>query len=79
MRCSRTNLAEHYHDPKCDVRLCSDCLLYSMQVTTDKERPVMLACQKGHALSYLKEEDIEEVCCQCQKTKYIKLLCIHCE
>lgn len=51
-----------------------------MNVTTDRERPVVLTCNQNHTLNYLKEvEEYHDVCCQCMKRKYIRLACISCE
>jgi hypothetical protein len=78
MRCGQAK-GEYHFDHGCGVRLCEDCMVYCMTVTTDKERPVTLTCDKNHVLNYLtEEEDYEDTCCKCAKEKPIKLACIHC-
>jgi hypothetical protein len=51
-----------------------------MRVTTDKERPVLLKCDKNHVLMYIcGAEDYLDTCAQCQQQKIVKLACNYCE
>lgn len=69
-----------FFDEKCYLRLCEDCLVYSMKVTTDKERPVALTCDKNHVLNFIKEEETyEDICCKCHRNRVIRLVCIFCD
>lgn len=79
MKCSKKH-NKYYYDQSCFTRLCEDCFNYCMKVTTDKERPVLLKCDKNHVLMYIcGAEDYYDNCSKCEKQKIVKLACNYCE
>ena len=70
----------YYVDEDCCTRLCEECLIYCMRVTTDKERSIPMKCEEGHPLQYsADEEDYQDECCRCGRERYIKWFCPSCE
>lgn len=62
MRCGK-NEEEYRFDPHCKVRLCNECLNYCRNLTSDKQRPIVLKCSKNHVLIYVVgSEDHYDTC-----------------
>lgn len=78
MKCGK-NEDVYYYDRICNTRLCEACVTYCQSVTIDKQRPIILKCDKNHVLTYVTgPEDWYDTCVGCKRHRIIRLRCYYC-